>query len=256
MDRYATLSDIKRAVFSRGHIVGIIGVVMVILVASLESIIGILQTNTIQLANGYHAQFIIAALGSDAMLFTAPILCALPYTAAFVDDVKSGFIKGCLPRAGKEPYIKGKVLACGLSGGLAPFLGIVLAYLLFALIFTPMEFAPSADMPARPMFLPIMGQACIFFLNGALWSLAGLCMSALTMNRYMAFASPFIFYYVLVILQERYFRDLYVLNPKNWLTTAGNWPGGSWGLALFLSIWAAALGFAFYAAAERRLADA
>lgn len=250
-------ADLRRALTTRGFFIGVCLTPLVMLLGAGQGVLPVLLHGTGDgLMNGFHASLVMEGTASDVMLFAAPILCALPYTVSFVDDIKSGYIKGCLPRIGKESYVKGKAVACFLSGGFALFVGVWLAYLLFALLFTPMELAPMPDMPSQPMFLTVMGQACIFFLNGALWSLAGLCMSSVTMNRYMAFASPFIFYYVLVILQERYFRDLYVLNPKNWLTAVGNWPGGSWGLALFLLVWSLALCFVFYAVAHRRLADA
>jgi hypothetical protein len=58
---------------------------------------------------------------------------------------------------------------------------------------------------------------------------------------------------VLVILSERYLKDVYVLDPKLWLDPAKTWPGGGWGAALFLLELIAAAGLGFSYAAGRRL---
>jgi hypothetical protein len=132
---YITSSDIKRALTGRGFFVGVVGIVLVIILASLESIISIAQSAD-PLQNGYHAQFIFDALSSDAMTLALPILCALPYTVAFVDDIKSGYIKLYLHRCGVKPYIKAKLTACALSGGLVLLLGILMVYGMSALVFS------------------------------------------------------------------------------------------------------------------------
>ena len=50
------------------------------------------------LSPGFHSDLIMGALSSETMALALPILAALPYTASFIDDVKSGFIKEYLPR--------------------------------------------------------------------------------------------------------------------------------------------------------------
>jgi hypothetical protein len=97
--------------------------------------------------------------------------------------------------------------------------------------------------------------AATLFLSGAFWSLVGFTMSALTMNRYMAYASPFILYYVLIILHERYFDKLYVLYPKEWLFPSDAWVMGSFGVILLLAELTAAISLAFAVTARRRLAS-
>jgi ABC-type transport system involved in multi-copper enzyme maturation permease subunit len=115
MKTYTTASDIRRALSSRGFIISLLGTTLVIFLSSLESIISVAQSADL-LQNGYHAQFIFVALASDTFTLALPILCALPYTAAFVDDIKSGYIKLHLHRSGVKLYIKAKLMACALSG--------------------------------------------------------------------------------------------------------------------------------------------
>ena len=64
------------------------------------------------LSPGFHSDLIMGALSSEAMALALPILAALPYTASFIDNVKSGFIKEYLPRTTVPRYIVGKAVGC------------------------------------------------------------------------------------------------------------------------------------------------
>ncbi len=246
--------DMKRALSGRSFLTGMVGMVLVIALSSMEGIIGIVRTPTL-LRNGYHAQFIMDALSTDWVAVALPILCALPYTTAFVDDIKSGFIRQYLYRSGTPAYIRGKLAACALSGGLVLFMGIVLAYGLAALVFTPMELALGPDEAVQPYFAQLLPRAAMLFFSGAFWSLAGFTFAALTMSRYMAYASPFILYYVLIILCERYFDGLYVLYPKEWLLPSKEWTLGGFGVILLLAELMILLCLGFTIIAKRRLSN-
>lgn len=250
---FITISDIRRAVTGRGFIVTVIGTVLVIFLSSLESIIGIVQ-NGDSLQNGYHAQFIFDALISDAMTLALPILCALPFTTAFVDDIKSGYIKAHLHRCGVNQYIMSKFIACALSGGLVLLLGILMSYGISTLVFRPMELALAAGEYVQPYFAQLIIKAATLFFSGAFWSLVGFTFAAATMSKYMAYASPFILYYVLIILHERYFESLYVLYPKEWLSPSDSWVLGGFGVIILLLILSTVMCLCFTIIAKRRLA--
>ena len=251
---YVIRSDIKRAVSSKGFLLAITTAVLMILLSSLNEIIEI-SRSTGPLPYGYHARLIISALSSDTMTLTVPIICTLPYTTAYIDDIKSGFIKEYLPRSGINRYIKGKLMACGLSGGLVLFLGILSAYSISALVFMPMELASYAGKAAEPHFAVIFTKALMLFFSGMFWSILGFTLAALTMNRYMAYASPFIFYYVLIIIHERYFKELYVLYPKEWMSPSKDWVLGEFGVILFLLELTAIVCLWFATSAKRTLAN-
>lgn len=250
---YTLRSDIKRALTSWGFIAGLTGMCALLFFSSFDTLLPLLQNGMEGgLGDGFHEQLLLGALSSQITMHCIPILAALPYAAVFVKESKCGYIKECLPRTGVRNYIRGKILATGISGGLVLFAGIILVYIVFALIFTPMEIAPqqvdsaaidkamalSSDMQgqvAQPtMFQEIMGRGVVFFLSGFFWSLIGALFAALTMNRYMAYAFPFILYYGLVMLCQWCFTELFILNPQEWLNPVSQWPGGIWGITLFL----------------------
>ena len=254
LKRYTISSDIRRALAGRGFIIGTAGTVLVIALSSISSIIEAARSVT-PLPNGYHAQLIFTALSSSWVTLAIPIVCALPYTSAFVDDVKSGYIKQYLHRSGIKQYIAGKLVACGLSGGLVLFLGILLAYAVAALGFAPMELALFDGETAQPYLAQLLKVSAMLFLSGAFWSLVGFTFASATNSRYMAYASPFILYYVLIILHERYFENLYVLYPREWLFPSDAWVLGGLGVTFLLAELMAIVSLIFAVAAKRRLAN-
>ena len=252
--RYTTTSDIKRTLTERGFVVGVAVMVLVIVLSSLEKIIQVTRIPGL-LLNGFHAQIVMDALSSDWVTLAIPILSALPFTTAFVDDTKSSFIKLYLHRSGLKQYINAKIIACSLSGGLVLFFGILIAYALSLFVFTPLEMALGEGVMAQPYFAQIIMAAVTLFFSGAFWSMVGFTFASLTMSRYMAYASPFILYYVLIILNERYFENLYVLYPKEWLFPSDAWELGSLGVILLLAELTAIVSLVFVITAKRRLSD-
>jgi len=75
------------------------------------------------------------------------------------------------------------------------------------------------------------------------------------MNAYMAYSAPFILYYVLIILQERYARGVFMLNPQNYLTLDGTWPFGGWSAGITMVVLLAGCMLGFYLIAQDHLRD-
>ena len=239
-------------IIRKNLILSIAGVALVLFLSQIDGILMAFRAEE-PLVNGFSADMILAALSSDWMTLALPILAALPCTAAFVDEVKSGFSKEYLPRTTVKKYIGGKIATCALSGGFTLAMGIFLAYGIAAVVFSPMEGPLDEGMAARPYLAEVTSRAALFFLSGAFWALVGMAFSTLTNSKYMAYASPFIFYYVLIILNERYFPDLYILYPKEWLAPSEAWVLGSWGVAVWLLELTALIALVFAIAAKRRI---
>ncbi|WP_238883389.1 hypothetical protein [Clostridium sp. YIM B02551] len=249
---YTIGSDIKRAIYSKGFLAGTLSMVVVIALSSLEGIFSSLA-NSPTLPSGYHALMIINVLTSEPVMLAVPIIASLPFTSAFVDDIQSGFIKQFLPRSGVNSYISGKLIACTLSGGLVISLGIIISYIFSSLVITHME-GPSIEGAIATSYLIILLEKLyIFFFSGMFWSLVGFTLASFTQSRYIAYSSPFIIYYVLVIIYERYLDFFYYLYPKEWLNPTHLWPLGNGGLIIFLLLFAILLSLAFGIFARRKL---
>ncbi len=89
-------TDLKRAMLSRGFLLGVV----------LELVI-----------------LFTAGFDSDLFRMSVPVLCTLPYSTAWLSDYQSGFLKFYLPRAGTSAYIRGRTVVCAVSGGLSEALG-------------------------------------------------------------------------------------------------------------------------------------
>ena len=243
---------IRQAVSGKGMYIGILSATVVLLLSTVQDVLLAFRSEEL-LQNGFHHTCVMNALTSDAMTLALPIIAALPFTSSFIDDIKNGFVKEYLPRTTKSGYLLGKIFGSLVSGGLSVSLGVLLGYLVAALVFSPMEAALEPGAAARPYFEELMGKALLFFCSGAFWSLVGLTLATLTNSKYMAYASPFVLYYVLIILYERYFDTLYVLYPKEWTNPSAFWMWGNAGVVLLLLELSIISGLLFFHAAKRRL---
>ena len=103
----AICAGLRQAIFSRGFIISTVETALILLLSSVQGILAGFRSAEL-LSPGYHSDLIMGALSSDAMALALPILAALPYTASFIDDVKSGFIKEYLPRTTVPFYMVDK----------------------------------------------------------------------------------------------------------------------------------------------------
>jgi len=250
-------SNLKQAIFSWPFLAATLGTALVLLLSCTQDIFQSFRTSGL-LPFDYHSDLVLQALSGSAMTLVFPILAALPYTAAIADDVKSGFLKEYLPRTSVGKYLSGKVAACAVSGGLALVAGMLIAWGALALAFLPREAAPAVMKAADGSILPtpispIWGRFLLYFASGALWATVGMLFANLTGSRYMAYASPFVIFYVLIILYERYFDFLYVLYPKEWLSPSGLWQYGNAGALLFVGELTAILALLAAYAGKRRI---
>ncbi|MGN0389977.1 MAG: hypothetical protein ACI4L2_04115 [Wujia sp.] len=181
-------TDLKRAIGSKGFLIGIV----------LEV-------------------FILKQAGFDSDLFRVlvPVLATFPYATAWLSDYQSGYIKSYLYRSGIFPYICGKFLACGISGGLVELLG--------CLIYIHTEKNPSEM------------NLVLIFASAMFWALLSATLAAISNSRYIAYGGSFVIYYILVMLYERYFKEYYCLYPYEWLTRKHVWVFGDAGVLLLLA---------------------
>ena len=93
----------------------------------------------------------------------------------------------------------------------------------------------------------------LYALSGGFWAVVGLSLSTLMESKYISYASPFVLYYLLVILHERYTPALYVLDPAEWIAQQDRWPFGAIGPAAVVLELTAVFAVIFIIRAEGRL---
>ena len=181
--------DLKRAVFSWKFLFGMLLQIIIIHTAGFES---------------------------DLYQISVPVVCTFPYTTAWLWDYQSGFIKLYLYRTKISGYILGKILACGISGGLLE----LLVYLLCS-------FWKREGM--------IQGIGILIFMSGVLWSVLAAVLAAMTNSKYIAYGGSFVLYYLLIIFYQRYTKKLYCLYPLEWIKPEHTWIFGQQGVVLLLA---------------------
>ena len=92
--------DLKRALFSKGFLIGLIIEILI-----LDK----------------------SGFASDFYLLCMPVVVAFPYATAWLNDYHSGYIKLYLYRTGVKAYIVGKFIVAALSGGILLTLSILVA---------------------------------------------------------------------------------------------------------------------------------
>lgn len=191
-------TDIKRAICSINFIAGLI----------IESMI-LMQSG----------------IGSEMFQISLPVLSAIPYSTAWLTEYQSGYIKEYLPRCGRVPYILGKFLSCGISGGVLIMLSCLLPGL------------NSEDVQINLLLV---------FLSGMFWAVVAATLAAAANSRYVAYGGSFVIFYMLVILYERYFGNLYCLYPVEWYAPKHIWVLGDTGIVLMLTGFIIITGIIYY----------
>lgn len=230
--------------------ISILSVVILVYIGSTEALLRAMQQHSL-LPAGYHKTFINNALKSEAIISFLPAFAILPFSGTYVDDLKSKFARFYLIRINYRDYLWSRILVCFLCGGGVIFLGCLLSWGISALLFMPMEMVTENGAISAVSMWPIL---VLLFLTGGLWAVVGMAMSTLMESKYIAYASPFVIYYLLVILCERYFPDAFLLYPPNW-TNPEVWPYGAWGAAIFLIELTLVFSILFVIRAGRRLRE-
>lgn len=222
-------TDVRQVMSSWRMVAASLGFCVLLFLSGFEAILDAARSEDI-LFSGFHGKLIYDALSSNVVLLALPILCTLPYGAAYIEDIKTGFVKLYISRTSRQGYALGKFAGTVLSGGLVPVVGTLVAYGISSLIFIPVE--EAANSVETRWFWDCFCACGRFFLSGGFWAFFGMAMSSQMESRYISYASPFVFYYLLIILRERYFPLAYVIDPKGWLWPSEEWVLGSWSAAM------------------------
>jgi pilus assembly protein TadC len=134
-------TDLKRAVWSLPFLVSVIIMTVVIAFGAGKNMLFPKEIKY-GLMPFYHMNLVFSSLRSNIVLIVVPIICTLPYTAAFLDEYTSGYIKVYLMKCNKTGYIKGKIYAPFISGGLVLFTGILVFFFIVFKISTDLKCIP------------------------------------------------------------------------------------------------------------------
>ena len=177
------------------------------------------------------ASLLLQGMQGDFGVMILPALSVLPFSAQALQEIRSGAIRPAVFRGGRKGWIAGKMLATFASGMLlqiAAAMGLLLVFHLMMLICAGQPFPAGDFAPVWPLLLRRM-------LCGGIWAGTGCLMALMTETTSAAYLAPLCLCYTMVMIGIRFFPDVALLNPTNWLT------GAVWPLLLALGILAATL---------------
>lgn len=155
------------------------------------------------------------ALGSEALAYVMPIACTLAASGAYVEEQESGALYYVILRTTKRRYRISKMAGAAVMGMLTVLAAVLLMLAVFGIWLTPEMSQLQGNLLRN---LGYLGEkVLILCLNASFFSMLGGMIGAGVNNRYMAYASPFILYYVISTLFKAYLSDYPLLNPEEWM---------------------------------------
>ncbi len=228
-------ADFERGLISYRFLICICGTALMVVFGTWDQLFPSADALKTGLAAGYHLSMVNKSLKSEAAVFIIPILSTLPLSGIFLEEHKSRFEKLFITRCSRKSYVFSKVLATALCGGLGILFGLLLITGVLTLIYRPMEIGNAKE--TTKLLLTLLQYAITAALMGVLWASLGAFLGVINMNSYMAYGGPFITSYLLIILSTRYFQQIYVLNPREWMLREHYPAGNPWGIiALLLEV--------------------
>ena len=171
------------------------------------------------LTTGYSAEGLgwetayIYCITNEKILLFVPVVSPMIAADNLSVELKSRFSLFCCCRIGKKRYIANSILENLLSGGFTVTFSMIFVYI-FLYFRLNENVEPMVD--TIPILSTLLLSLLRGFLNGALWACVGSCAAVITRNKHLAYATPFVIYYILYIFQERYYSNMSFLNPRYW----------------------------------------
>lgn len=206
-------SCIKNSIFNLNMLIAIIITFSCLFIGGYEPLF--LSSNS----DFAYSFFVSLCCGTSSILVILyPIISCVPYSTAYADECKSGYINYVFMRVSKRKYIIAKILSCSISGCVS--IGIpVLVWLILCLISKGGNLSEySIDtwvthgkqiFTRSPLFYCIL-YAINAAICGGIFAIIGLAISRFTKNKYLIHILPFVLY----IFCAMFFANICInLNP-------------------------------------------
>lgn len=172
------------------------------------------------------SDLLVLGLKGDFGMLTLPALSALPFAAQALHEIKSGAIRPAVFRAGRKNWIIGKVAGCAISGMLLQGAAVGLMFLILNGLMYGIagQWFPWGE--KTDFWLLLFNR----MLCGGIWAGVGCVIALATETASAAYLAPLCLCYALMMIGTRFFPDVAMLNPMQWLN------GAAWLLVVLLTI--------------------
>lgn len=165
-------------------------------------------TNSMKVVDKMDDPFNQYSLWCDSLksyMLAIPILCAIPFSSSYVEDIKSGMIKYINLRISHKKYSLSKLLANSIIGGLITIIPTVFCTIIIFGVFNgdynTCYISKIFGGKYNYLFLNkfpiyVLFQLMVEFLIGATYSSIALCVSTRTKNNIAILLSPYVFYMI------------------------------------------------------------
>ena len=225
------LYDLRRAIAGRWFIAALFATIVALYLSigpATYSLIDYLESIEWQEDNFWYSlsDLLILGMQGDFGVLTLPALSALPFAAQALHEIKSGAIRPAVFRTGRTAWIVGKAAGCTLSGMLlqgaaAGLLTLILNGLMVCVAGQGFPWGETAAF--WPMLLRRM-------LCGGIWAGVGCVIALATETASAAYLAPLCLCYALMMIGTRFFPDMAMLNPMQWVN------GTAWLLEIILAV--------------------
>lgn len=197
---------------------GVLLIVCAAVLAPREELKQLLEMGYSPEGPGWYAAFQFY-VNDDAALMFIPLAVPLAAGSEAEEELRSRFAMFVSIRSGKKEYFAGKLFAMIISGGLMVCAAMLILLTAAGIGFHHVIWMEGIDHKAAAVMWEMLLYFLRGFLNGALWTMTGGAAALIMRNSYMAYAVPFVLYYVLFVFQERYWQNLFFLNPRYWASS-------------------------------------
>ncbi len=213
--RNVLATDIKNNIRSVRFILGILLLALATLISEHEMLQKIIDAGGSAEGPGWFVSYTYC-MNSVNMLLFVPIAVAFAGVENTEVELRSRFFLFSYIRSGRKQYLLGKAVGLLVSGGLLTFFTMAFLFVICILMFGQYPSLIGGNYDIAVLAGRTVVSFLRLFLNGAFWALVGGLAAVITKNRYMAYAVPFILYYVLTVFQERYYQKAFFLSPRYW----------------------------------------
>lgn len=228
--------EIKRIFKSRSFYVALlVGITIASLEAFSNNHIRLSSQDFIDFSNGVYNNLILYNVGKYVRMLQMvfPLIVTIAFADAYLEDVKSGFIKNIITRYDKKKYLINRFLVNFVVSGLIISIPLIINYMLYASFIPSIEpkvFFSSPVLEPRD-FLPyiyfkfpllhVFIRIFLLFIYAGTFSSIALASSIYFRNKYVITIIPFIAYIAMdviipMVLNYRYSPMMFLFNPTGY----------------------------------------